>query len=224
MELFAELAAEHRADGRNVDDLVTRYLAEHDGEKEQAGRNLAVIVMDLFLAGSETTASSLGWALLYMLLKPDVQLGVQRELDRVVGRHRLPTLQDRASLPYTEATLSEVARMASVTPMALAHNASFRSTTIAGYRVPLGSMVLFDLHHVHHDPDYWGDPEAFRPGRFLTPAGQLRRDIDRLVPFGTGKRQCIGEPLARMELFLFFSCMLHEFWLSPAPGCWDDPA
>ena len=62
----------------------------------------------------------------------------------------------------------------------------------AGYRVPLGSMVLFDLHHIHNDPAYWKDPEAFRPERFLTASGQLRKD-DRLLPFGTGERTTISQ-------------------------------
>ncbi|XP_043209915.1 methyl farnesoate epoxidase-like [Amphibalanus amphitrite] len=218
MTLFDELLDEHRVKvaggGEGSDaDLVTRYLAEHEGDRA-AELNLVFILMDLFIAGSETTASSLSWALLFMVREPEVQRRVQRELDAVVGRHRLPSLEHQASLPYTEATLNEVARLATVTPVALAHNASFTETSIAGYRVPLGSMVLFDLHHIHTDPAYWKDPETFRPERFLTPSGQLRKE-DHLLPFGTGKRQCIGEPVARMELFLFFSRLLHQFQLEP---------
>ena len=100
MTLFDELLEEHRtglagaADGQPAD-LVSRYLAEHGGDR-RAELNLVFILMDLFIAGSETTSSSLSWAVLFMVREQRVQRRVQQELDAVVGRDKLPLLEHQA--------------------------------------------------------------------------------------------------------------------------------
>ena len=175
--------------------------------------NLKVALFDLFLAGSETTSTTLTWAALYMVRYPEVQARVQQELARVVGEDRSPAMEDRPRLPYTEAVIMEVQRHANIVPLGLRHRIT-RDMVVSGQLVPAGTMVMPLMAEILKG-DYWGDGEVFRPERFLDEAGQLRKE-ERFIPFSTGKRACLGEALARAELFLFLSSLLQHFTLLPA--------
>ena len=118
-------------DSENMRDLIDNYLleiedAESTGRKPFQGkavdRHMQQIIGDLFSAGMETIKTSLLWAVLYMLREPKIAEKVQEELDNVVGRRRLPTLEDRRNLPYTEAVILEVLRISSVVPLGTTHS------------------------------------------------------------------------------------------------------
>lgn len=89
--------------------------------------------------------------------------------------------------------------------------------TLNGYSIPAGSHVVPLLHAVHMDPELWHEPEAFRPARFLTAEGKVYKP-EYFMPFGVGRRMCLGDVLARMELFLFFSSLVHTFDLRLPEG------
>ncbi|XP_073515165.1 vitamin D 25-hydroxylase isoform X2 [Phyllobates terribilis] len=148
------------------------------------------------------------------LTKMGVQ--VQQEIDLVVGPHRTPTFEERSSMPYTEAVLHEILRFCNIAPLGIFH-ATSRDTVVRGYSIPAGTTVITNLYSVHYDEKYWSDPEIFRPERFLDSSGQFAKR-EAFVPFSLGRRQCLGEPLARLELFLFFSAFLQRFHLSFPPG------
>jgi len=178
-----------------------------------AGRqNLVHTLMDVFLAGSETTSTTLTWAVLYMARYPEVQAKVQEELDMVVGSGRLPSLQDKPLLPYTEAVVMEIQRYANIVPTGVNHT-SHRDIEVNGQLIPAGALVLPLMAEILKGP-YWGDGETFRPERFLDSEGKCRKD-DHLIPFSIGKRQCLGETLAKAELFLFFTGIVHQFSIKP---------
>nr|CAD7575858.1 unnamed protein product [Timema californicum] len=143
---------------------------------------LLALCLDLFMAGSETTSNTLGFATAYMLLHPDIQDRVHQELEREVGRERQPALQDRARLSYIEAVLMEVQRHGNVVPVAVAHRAT-RTADLMGHIIPQGATLLVSLHSLHMDPTHWGDPDTFRPERFLDAQGKLLQD-DWFLPFG----------------------------------------
>ena len=103
----------------------------------------------------------------------------------------------------------ETLRKSSMVPMGLMHTAT-EDTEYQGYSFPNRTVVLWNIYHVHHDPAYWGDPENFRPERFLNPDGTVRKE-ERLIPFFTGKRSCPAESLAQNEFFLFFTGILQQF-------------
>lgn len=93
----------------------------------------------------------------------------------------------------------------------------FRDVTLHGYTIPAGSQVVPLLHAVHMDPELWEKPEEFRPSRFLSAEGKVQKP-EYFMPFGVGRRMCLGDVLARMELFLFFSSLMHTFELRSPQG------
>ena len=155
--------------------------------------NLFHAVADLFVAGTETTATTLKWALLYMMMHEDIQSKVQEELDQVVGPNRMPSLLDRPSLPYTEATLLEIQRFATITPLAVPH-APVKDTVLNGYDIPKGTVILPNIWAVHHDPELWENPHEFNPDRFLDPETNRLLPREELIPFSLG---------TSLEIFFF---------------------
>ena len=178
--------------------------------------NLKVALFDLFLAGSETTSTTLTWASLYMVRYPEVQARVQQELARVVGEDRSPAMEDRPRLPYTEAVIMEVQRHANIVPFGIRHMTE-GDLEVRGHLLPAGTVVMPVMAEVLKG-EHWGDGEVFRPERFLSASGQLRRD-EHFIPFSTGRRQCLGEALARTQLFLFFTALVQHYTFLPEhPG------
>ncbi|GAB6030773.1 Cytochrome P450 2 sub R member 1, variant 2 [Chamberlinius hualienensis] len=174
------------------------------------------ITRDLLIAGTDTTASTLLFSFFYMTLYPEIQKKVQNEIDSVIGRERQPSYNDRFNMPYTEATILEVHRIVSFVPLSVPHR-NVKELTIRGYAIPKNSIIIPNLWAVHHDPNYWGDPETFRPERFIGPDGKFNSS-ERVIAFSMGKRACVGEPLAAMEMFLYFVSVLKHFTLIPPDG------
>ncbi|XP_046394154.1 methyl farnesoate epoxidase-like [Ischnura elegans] len=211
-------------DGDNPRDFIDTYINEvdknrHNHQTWYEEKQLVMICVDLFMAGSDTTFNSLTFSMLYMILYPEVLSKVQEELDKVVGRDRLPSLEDRPSLPYVEATINEVLRLSTVAPLAVPHSPWYaeKDAELQGYIIPKNSRVILNLHAVHHDPKIWVDPQNFRPERFLDKNGKLIKH-EAFIPFGAGKRQCLGEALARNNLFLFFSGLAQKYYISVPEG------
>eukprot|EP00058_Branchiostoma_floridae_P002150 XP_002587638.1 hypothetical protein BRAFLDRAFT_60931 [Branchiostoma floridae] len=173
--------------------------------------NIVWIIEDLSVAGMETTANTLRWGLLYMVLFPEEQKKVQVELDSVLGTdHDVPTLAHRSQLPYTEATIMEIQRIRAILPLSIPHTPN-EDTKFRGYDIPAGMQVLPNLWSAQMDPEFWPDPERFEPRRFLDSEGKVFTRPESFMPFCTGRRVCLGEQLAKMELFLLFSSLLKHF-------------
>ncbi|XP_066265251.1 cytochrome P450 1A5-like [Branchiostoma lanceolatum] len=203
---------------QTYDSSVTRDIADaliyNMSENKEAGLGddfVLECVIDIFGAGQDTVAQILHWVFLYMLVFPDVQARVQRELDAVVGRERVPTLADESSLPYTAAVIHEIVRHTSAVPMSIPHLTT-KDTKLNGYTLPKDTIVFANLWSVGHDRRIWGDPSSFRPERFLDPTGTAldAAAVEKNLPFSAGKRRCPGEVLAKQEMFLFFSILLHQ--------------
>ncbi|XP_063165675.1 cytochrome P450 2U1 [Candoia aspera] len=202
-------------------DFIDMYLLHSDEEKKINGESsfnedyLFFIIGDLFVAGTDTTSNTLLWSLLYMSLHPQDQRNVQEEIELVIGCNRAPTLADKVHMPLTEATIMEVQRMTVVVPLSIPRMAS-ETTELQGYTIPKGSIILPNLWSMHRDPNKWENPNDFHPARFLDENGQLFKN-ETFIPFGIGKRVCMGEQLAKMELFLMFVSLLQSFtFLYPA--------
>lgn len=174
------------------------------------------ICMDFFIAGAIPIGATLDFLVLMMLLHPDVQQKAQKEIDAVVGKDRVPQLSDKPQLPYLEAVLMELQRMYIVTPVTGPRRVT-RDTILHGYNIPKDTTVLISLWSVHRDQKHWGDPDVFRPERFINKQGELIKD-DWLLNFGVGKRRCLGEALGRSCVFLFSAGILQHYEILPVPG------
>ncbi|XP_062411735.1 cytochrome P450 2J2-like [Sardina pilchardus] len=208
-------------DLENPRDYIDAYITEMksgscnpaDGFDETG---LVLNSLDLFIAGTETTSTTLLWALLLLIKNPDVQEKVQAEIDHVVGQSRQPSMDDRANMPYTNAVIHEIQRIGNIVPLNGPHMAT-KDTTLGGYFIPKGTALMPMLTSVLFDKSEWETPEEFNPGHFLDSEGKFRRR-DAFMPFSAGKRVCLGEQLARMELFLFFVSLFQKFRFSTQEG------
>nr|AGN04286.1 cytochrome P450 [Oryzias melastigma] len=177
--------------------------------------NILVTIMNLFTAGTETAAATLRWALLFMAKYPKIQDQVQEELNRVMEGRQVK-VEDRKNLPFTDAVIHETQRKANIIPLSLLHRTS-QDVTFKGYFIEKGTTVIPVLTSVLHDENEWEKPNIFYPAHFLSKDGKfLKRDA--FMPFSAGRRLCLGEGLARMELFLFFSTLLQHFRITPPSG------
>jgi len=205
---------------RDFIDCYIKKMKETSDEKSSFYKghgegNIQRTVIDLFGAGSETTSSVLTFAFNYLTRYPDMQKTIQAEIDTVLGS-RIPLLEDRAKMPYTDAFIHEVLRHACIiytTPHATTEEVQFH-----GYTLPAGTSVYANLAWIMNDPEYWDKPEQFNPSRFIDEnTGEFRKD-ERCIPFLVGKRYCLGQQLAQHELFLFLTGLLQSLSFStPLP-------
>lgn len=145
-----------------------------------------------------------------MLLYPNVQRKAQEELDRVVGRDRLPEVADRQSLPYVSAIVKEILRWNPILPAV--YHKSLADDWYEGYFIPAGSIVIGNTWAVLNDAERYPDPEPFKPERFLTADGQLDSQVpDPVEVFGYGRRVCAGRHFAQTALFLYIAHVLALF-------------
>ncbi|KAK0092734.1 hypothetical protein PV326_000713 [Microctonus aethiopoides] len=220
---FADEVRSHK-ESRKVGvyrDLIDAYFKEietHQNDKESFFNEMQLIAVlkDLFSAGVDTTSNSIGFTIGYLTIEPRVQAKVHEELDRVIGRENLPSIILRASMPYLNATLAEVLRLSNIGPTTLPHRATM-DTKFNGYDIKKNYTILANLMSVHQDKEHWGDPENFRPERFIDDNGLFIND-SWLIPFSAGRRKCLGEVLARNIHFLFVACLLQKFKFALPPG------
>ncbi|EZA54254.1 hypothetical protein X777_06104, partial [Ooceraea biroi] len=194
-------------------DLIDAFLLEISKQEDNNTifdrENLLVLCLDLFLAGSKTTSDTLANAFLYLSLNTKWITVLQEELYSVVGKSRAPIENDLPSLPQMEAFLAEMQRYLVLAPLGVPHRA-MKDVSLNGYLIPKDSTILFNLYSVHYDEKYWDKPNEFRPQRFLDKEGKFCRQ-NYSMPFGLGKRRCLGEQLARSSLFLYFSHIVQCF-------------
>ncbi|XP_032080813.1 cytochrome P450 2J6-like [Thamnophis elegans] len=190
------------------------YLAHMDNEKKDSTstfqeENLVQVIVDLFLAGTDTIAVTLSWALFFMGVHPNIQEKVQEEIQNALDPQKPICYEDRKKLPYTYAVLHEAQRLSSITLSTLFRLCAIDLNVLEFY-IPKGSLVIPDLCSVLLDPKQWEVPRQFNPNHFLDQDGKFVPREDFLI-FGTGSRECLGKTLAQMELFIFFTNLMKTF-------------
>ncbi|KAM9291498.1 cytochrome P450 2W1-like [Morus bassanus] len=177
--------------------------------------NVLASALDLLMAGTETTSTTLQWAILLLMKYPEIQKKVHAEIERVLGHGSLPTFEDRKNMPFTNAVIHEVQRFVTLLPHV--PRCTTVDTHFKGYFIPKGTTVIPLLTSVLLDKTQWETPDEFNPNHFLDADGNFVKK-KAFLPFSAGRRNCIGESLAMMELFIFFTGLIQKFTFKPPPG------
>ncbi|KAK3871145.1 hypothetical protein Pcinc_023707 [Petrolisthes cinctipes] len=219
IDATSEIIKEHKAklDPSQPRDLIDHLLIDQEPSDSNEELSIRTTVIELFLAGTETTSTMMKWSILYFMKYPDVQHKLQEEIDSVFPKGTLPYYHERNKLPYVEATIHEIHRIVTLAPMAAAHVTS-QDTHLEGYSIPKGTIVVPFLECCHNNPLVWENPDQFNPGRFLNPDGTFNARREGFIPFSIGRRACMGESLARVELFVLLVALLQNFTFTKAPG------
>ncbi|CAG9826006.1 unnamed protein product [Diabrotica balteata] len=212
-DLILETVNEHYANwtpGRN-DDLIYAFITEMKSNKDPDSTftedQLLMVCLDMFLAGSQITTSTLDYVFFAMIVHPEVQEKSRKCLWKAFSKDEHIDYSDRHRVPYIEAVLCEVQRMYHVMPVTGPRRATTNTDT----------TILINIYSVNHNKDYWKDPEVFRPERFLNSNGNLFYP-EYFMPFGIGKRSCLGEVLAKSALFTIFSEIIRNYSVHKFPG------
>uniref|UniRef100_A0A8C4J4C4 Cytochrome P450 2J2-like n=1 Tax=Dromaius novaehollandiae TaxID=8790 RepID=A0A8C4J4C4_DRONO len=159
-------------------DFIDFYLAEmekvsiYGPTPKYDEDNLVCVINDLFLGGSETSSTTLYWGLLYMVVNPDIQEKVQKELDAVLGPSQLICYEDRRKLPYTNAVVHEIQRFSNIVFVGMPR-LCVRNTTLLGFPLKKGTIIMPNIASVLYDPEQWETPRQFNPGHFLDKDGNF---------------------------------------------------
>jgi len=199
-----------------VADAIVQHQLDDSPDKQELVRAVKDSAGTLYAAATETTSTTVVIFVYLMMNHPDVQRRAQTEIDRVVGRQRLPDFDDRASLPYVEALLRETMRWHPVTPIGLPH-APTEDDVYRGYHIPRGVMMLPNLWSMSRNEEKYPDPELFMPERFLREDGTLNDDKLSWV-FGFGRRICPGKNIADISLWSAVACILAVFRIEKTEG------
>ncbi|XP_063771198.1 cytochrome P450 2K1-like [Pseudophryne corroboree] len=227
-DLHAVISAEYKnhLKGLDRDDqrgFLDAFLVKQQEEKSDPRTyfhetNLLTVVTSLFMAGTETTAVTIRWAITYMIQNPEIQKKVHEEIDKVIGSAQ-PRIEHRKTMPYTNAVIHETQRFANILPMNLPRETT-RDVIFQGYYLPKGTYIVPLLESVLYDKTQFQKPDSFYPEHFLDSNGGFVKNA-AFMPFSAGKRVCIGETLAKMELFLFFTSLMQRFTFHPPPNVTD---
>ncbi|XP_069110447.1 cytochrome P450 2C3-like [Argopecten irradians] len=220
-DFIQEEIAEHKRtlDEGNIRDFIDAFLREKSKHELNDpvfdDFNIEISVMNLFVAGTGTTAATTQWAILYLLHYPDIQIKLRGEISSVVGTGRYPSLNDKPNMPYYQAFITEVSRKGNIAPVGLPYGAK-HDIQFRGMTIPKGSLITANLDSVLMDPTMFPDPAKFDPNRYLGNDGQLTGKEKQVLTFSLGRRVCMGESLARLELFLILTSLVQRFDLVPA--------
>ncbi|XP_062621581.1 cytochrome P450 2C28-like [Saccostrea cucullata] len=209
---------EKEFDENNPRDFIDIYMKKMKSEKINPNttfdeEQLLKILGELFVAGTETTSTALRWFSLFMIRHLDVQDKMRKEINDVTGSSRYPNMEDKQNLPYCEAVIHEVLRFGSIAPISVPHGLTC-DLPYKDFTIPKDALLIPNLHSVLFDEKIFQEPHVFRPERFLDDKGNLQ-NTERVLAFSLGRRVCLGEALARMELFLFVTSLIQRFKLLP---------
>ncbi len=205
---------EQQAGDRDRGDLLSMLMHVQDSDgSAMDDQLLRDEVMNLLLAGHETTANGLSWTWMLLSQHPEVEAKLLEELQSVLG-DRPPTLADLPQLRYTERVVMESMRL--YPPVWAASRQTVQDCEIGGYPIPANTIVFVSQWLMHRDPRYFDNPETFDPDRWANDLAK-RLPTYAYFPFGGGPRICIGKSFAMMESVLLVAMIAQQFKLTLVP-------
>ncbi|EDO32562.1 predicted protein [Nematostella vectensis] len=229
--LYEENKTSYSGRIRNLADAVIKVSEEHsqidddsDPKGEMADLDVVQTIVDLVGAGFDTSSLTLYWAIAYFVKYPQVQRRIHHEIDTVIGRDRIPTLDDVKHLPYTHACLYELLRVTCLAPTAVPHS-TLEEVDFRGYTIPKDTVIFANIWSLLRNEEYWQNPDVFDPMRFLDEEGRLLNPNSwpTFLPFGAGIRKCTGRELAIAELMFFITAIMQKFRFSEEGLTADHP-
>ncbi|XP_076763021.1 putative cytochrome P450 305a1 [Xylocopa sonorina] len=218
---FMEMIHEHRKNYKpgQESDLIDMFIHEMTDNKNNSSvfteEQLMMVLIDLFIAGSTTTSTSLDFLFLFLTVHQDIQKKIHEEIDSVIPRDRYPEAKDRENLPYVDAVMTESQRLWPVFPI-IGPRRVIEDTVLDNYSIPKNSTILINTYSLSIDPKIFPEPQKFKPERHLK--NGVYEPNANIIQFGKGKRRCPGEILARSALFLVLVGVLQKYTLLPVPG------
>ena len=214
-----QVVADRIAHPTDDPDLLNLLLTATENGESLPMERVRGEALQFMLAGHETTANAMSWMWYLLATNPDVRDRVLVEIDEVLGGAP-PVLVHLPRLPWTTACVEEAMRL--YPPVPILPRFAIRDDVVGGHHVRRGTTVLLPVHQIHHDPRFWDNPELFDPSRFLPHAGG-DRPRSTYLPFGGGRRLCIGRSFALMEMVLLTASLSRRFVFDLAPGHPVDP-
>ncbi|KAK7270396.1 hypothetical protein RIF29_23496 [Crotalaria pallida] len=195
-------------------DVLLDHCGQDDGS-DFTVESIKPVILDLFVAGSDTSGSTTEWAMAELLKNPDVMKKAREELIQVIGTNNEVKESDILRLPYIQAIVKETLRLHPPVPLLLPYVAS-NDVEVSGYTIHKGTQVLINAWSIGRNPNFWDDPLLFQPERFLrSNIDSKGRDFE-YIPFGAGRRICPGLPLANRMINLMLAAFIHSFeWELP---------
>nr|AVQ09749.1 cytochrome P450-3 [Plagiochasma appendiculatum] len=200
---------------RDFVDVLCTYQKE--SPNEITDQVIKAAIQDVIIASSSTSSATMIWVLAELMKQPQILREVQKELDTVVGKERLVDETDIANLPYLRAVLKEAFRLHPVLPLLIPHQSEV-DVQIGGYDIPAKTRVMVNTYAIGRDPEVWKDPLDFNPGRFLGSAIDVKGQNFELLPFGAGRRMCVGYNLGLMTVENGLAQILHTCDISLPEG------
>ncbi|XP_048142070.1 cytochrome P450 93A3-like [Rhodamnia argentea] len=198
---------------RDLLDILLDISEDESSEMRLTGENIKAFLLDIFAAGTDTSAITTEWALAELINHPEVLEKARREIDTVVGNARLVQEADIPELPYLQAIVKETLRLHPTGPLILRE--SSKACTVAGYEIPAKTRLFVNVWAIGRDPKHWEEPLEFRPERFLRDNNEAQMDVRgqhfQMLPFGSGRRGCPGTSLALQVVQTSLACMVQCF-------------
>lgn len=200
---------------KDMMDILLQLSDDPSLDVEFGRTGVKALTLDLIAGGTESTAVTAEWALAELLKKPEIFEKATEELDRVIGRERWVEEKDIVDLPYVTAIMKETMRLHNVSPL-LVPRVAREDVQISGYDIPKGTVVMVNVWTIGRDPKIWDNPNEFCPERFLGEEIEVEGQNFKLMPFGAGKRICVGYPLGLKIIQSSVANLLHGFnWKLP---------
>ena len=207
--ILYQMIAEHRAAGEDKGDLLSALMQVQDEEtgERMSDQQVRDELMTMFIAGHETSALALSWALVELARHPAVEAKLHSELDSVLAG-RKPTLADVPDLPYTAMIIKEALRL--YPPAAFISRQPAANMELMGAKLPKTAVINIMPYIIHRDPRWYTDPDDFIPERFT---GDFEKQLPKCayIPFGTGPRICIGNGFAMLEMQLVLASIAQRY-------------
>ncbi|XP_027173069.1 cytochrome P450 71A1-like [Coffea eugenioides] len=220
---YQELIDEHLNPNRpksmdgDIIDLMLQLQQDGSTSFEITMDHIKAMLMNVFIAGTDTSAVTVIWAMTAMIKIPTVMKKLQAEIREIMGKKQMLDEDDVQKLPYLKAVVKETFRLYPAVPL-LVPRETMGKCTIDGYEIQPKTLVYVNAWGIARDPEYWENPDEFLPERFLNSTIDLKGQDFHLTPFGAGRRGCLGYSMGLATVELVLANILHSFDWELPPG------